>query len=115
MQRTRLNTLVDTTGAKIEQFFSNPWRRISLIALGLLLGFFAGSAISTTAGQAAEWDIMGAAFVVFFTELISVIVYRRDRRLQSREYKRPLFLDILNFFKLGMIYSLFLEAFKLGS
>jgi hypothetical protein len=107
MQRTRLNTLVDGTGTRIERFFDNPWRRFSLILIGLLFGFFAGAGISTTAGQAAEWDIVGAGLILFFTELVSRFVYAQNRR--------SLFVDILNFFKIGVIYSLFLEAFKLGS
>jgi hypothetical protein len=45
MQRTRLNTLVERTGTELTQFFSNPWRRISLILLGLLFGFFIGGII----------------------------------------------------------------------
>lgn len=107
MQRTRLNTLVDVAGIRIDRFFGNPWRRISLLIIGLLFGFFAGAGISTTAGQAAEWDILGAGFLVLVTEFISRFVYRRKGR--------SLFVEVLNFFKIGMIYSLFLEAFKLGS
>ncbi|AFY76415.1 MAG: DUF565 domain-containing protein [Hydrococcus sp. C42_A2020_068] len=107
MQRTRLNTLADVALTRIDRFFSNPWRRISLILIGVLFGFFAGSALSTTAGQAAEWDIIAAGFVLLFVEFVSRIFYRRERR--------SLFLEVLNFFKIGMIYSLFLEAFKLGS
>jgi hypothetical protein len=115
MQRTRINTLVDGAGARIEQFFDNPWRRISLILISLLFGFFAGAGISTTAGQAAEWDIMGAGLLLLFTEIVSRFVYTRERGSQSRKSGRSLFVDVLNFFKMGMVYSLFLEAFKLGS
>ncbi|MCU0535097.1 MAG: DUF565 domain-containing protein [Hydrococcus sp. Prado102] len=107
MQRTRLNTLLDGTGARIDRFFENPWRRFSLIVISLLFGFFAGAGISTTAGQAAEWDIVVAGLILFFTEVISRFVYTRNWR--------SLFVEILNFFKIGVSYSLFLEAFKLGS
>jgi hypothetical protein len=107
MQRTRINTIVESAGTRIDRAFTNPWRRISLIIIGLLFGFFAGSGLSTTAGQAAQWDVIAAGLIVIFTEIISRIVYRQNRR--------SLFLEILNFFKVGMTYSLFLEAFKLGS
>lgn len=40
MQRTRLSTLVDTAGGRLEQFFTNPWRRLSLLLISLLLGIF---------------------------------------------------------------------------
>ena len=112
MQRTRLNTLAERTGTNLTQFFSNPWRRISLILLGLLFGFFVGAAVSTTAGQDAQWDVVGAALLLLFTELTSRFVYAK--RVSSYN-PRSLWVEILNCFKLGVIYSLFLEAFKLGS
>lgn len=117
MQRTRLNTLADATGDRLDLLFSNPWRRIALSLIGILLGFFMGSAIVTTAGQDAVWDIPAAAVVFTFTELISRFVYgRRDRRSNNvKPRRRSLYIDVLNLFKVGLVYSLFLEAFKLGS
>ena len=116
MQRTRLNSLVDITGDRLELLFSNPWRRISLNLISILTGFFMGSALVTTAGQDAVWDIPAAAMVFTFTELISRFVYgRRSRRQDSPPKRRSLYIDVLNLFKVGLIYSLFLEAFKLGS
>ena len=114
MQRTRLSTLTDAGIERVESFFSNPWRRISVIVIALLFGFFFGSAVSTTAGQTASWDIIVAGFLLLFTEVISYWVYRRQPQLEAQN--RPsLWKDLLNFFKIGMIYSLYLEAFKLGS
>ncbi len=117
MQRTRLNTLVEITGDRLELLFNNPWRRISLSLISILLGFFMGSALVTTAGQAAIWDMPVAALVFTFTELISRFVYglRNRRSDNTKPAKRSLYLDVLNLFKVGLIYSLFLEAFKLGS
>jgi hypothetical protein len=117
MQRTRLNTLVDITGARLELLFSNPWRRIALSFISILFGFFMGSAISTTAGQDATWDIIAAAIVLVFTELINQLVYSRRSRqaVASIPIRRSLSLDVLNLFKVGLSYNLFLEAFKLGS
>ena len=117
MQRTRLNTLVDITGDRLDLLFSNPWRRVSLSLISILLGFFMGSAIVTTAGQRAVWDIPAAAILFAFTELTSRLVYaRRDRQTpNSVTQRRSLYIDVLNLFKIGLIYSLFLEAFKLGS
>lgn len=115
MQRTRLSTITDAAIERVESFFSNPWRRISLIAIALLFGFFFGSAVSTTSGQTASWDIIVAAFLLLFTEVISRWVYRR-RQPQPTAVNRPsIGKDLLNYFKIGMIYSLYLEAFKLGS
>ncbi|MGK7932883.1 MAG: DUF565 domain-containing protein [Microcystaceae cyanobacterium] len=111
MQRTRLNTLVDDSLRQANQFFSNPWRRISLILLSLFFGIFIGEAVSTTVGQAAQWDVVVAAIILIFTEVVSRWVYRFPPQ------KRPnaLWIDVLNVFKIGIAYSLYLEAFKLGS
>ncbi len=110
MQRTRLSTLFDNTQTRLNEVFSNPWRRISLSLISLLLGFFVGQAVSTTAGQEAYWDITIAVFLIFFTETVSRIAYR-----QIQQLKKSLWLDILNIFKIGFVYSLYLEALKLGS
>jgi hypothetical protein len=71
-----------------------------------------GAAVATTAGQDAQWDVVGAALLLLFTELISRFVYGKKVTSSS---PRSLGLEILNCFKLGIVYSLFLEAFKLGS
>ncbi|BAU65949.1 hypothetical protein YCF20 [Stanieria sp. NIES-3757] len=116
MQRTRLNSLVDVAGARIELLFTNPWRRIALSVISILFGFFMGSAIATTAGQDASWDVVGAALILIFTELLSNFVYSRPSRNRTEtNLRRPLLIDVVNLFKIGLIYSLFLEAFKLGS
>lgn len=116
MQRTRLNVIFDVFSRRIELLFTNPWRRIALILISLLMGFFMGNAIVTTAGQDAAWDIIGAAIIFTYTELLSKFIYSRKSQPRSDSRLRTnLVLDSLNLFKIGVIYSLFLEAFKLGS
>ena len=74
-----------------------------------------GSAISTTAGQAAYWDVTVAAILLLFTELASKFIYSR-RPINEEAFTRSnLWLDVLNVFKIGLIYSFYLEALKLGS
>lgn len=111
MQNTRLNNLVDVVGTRLAGWLRNPWRRLSLIVISLLFGIFLGTAISTTAGQAADWDIIAAGLLVIFTEGASWIFYSITRRRGTRS----LIIDMLNALKIGLTYSLFVEAFKLGS
>ena len=111
MQQTRLNSLFNSTGNRLTQFFGNPWRRISLILISLLFGLFIGEAVATTAGQTALWDVVASALIVFWVEWMSRIAYRR----QNKQNKKSLWINVLNVFKIGVTYSLFLEAFKLGS
>ncbi|WP_375474343.1 DUF565 domain-containing protein [uncultured Nostoc sp.] len=110
MQNTRLNNLFDAIAKRFGQWFLNPWRRLSLLIISFLFGFFLGNAVSTTAGQEGVLDIVVAAFLVLLTEITSRIFY--SRRFLDR---RSLLVDSLNLLKVGFIYSLFLEAFKLGS
>lgn len=110
MQNTRLNSLLVTVARSLSQWFLNPWRRLSLLLISVLFGFFLGSAVSTTAGQKAELDIVVAAFLVFLTEVASRIFYNR-----SFFSRQALWIETLNYLKIGFIYSMFLEALKLGS
>ena len=109
MQNTRLNNLTNAIANRLVQFFFNPWRRLSLLIISLLFGFFLGSAVSTTAGQAAEWDITVAAILIVSTEIINRLFYRNQGSV------KPLWAESLNVLKIGFTYSLFLEALKLGS
>jgi hypothetical protein len=110
MQNTRLNNLFDTIARRSGQWFFNPWRRLSLLVISFLFGFFLGTVVSTTAGQKAELDVVVAAFLVFFTEIGSRLVYGR-----SFLSKPSLWVEALNLLKVGFTYSLFIEALKLGS
>ncbi|MEH1802355.1 MAG: DUF565 domain-containing protein [Nostoc sp.] len=110
MQNTRLNNLFDAISTRLGQWFLNPWRRLSLLIISFLFGFFLGNAVSTTAGQQAQLDIVVAGFLVLLTEITSRIFYSR-----SFLSRRSLLIDSLNLLKVGFTYSLFLEAFKLGS
>ena len=110
MQNTRLNGLVDGISGQLVRMFFNPWRRLSLLVISLLFGFFLGTAVATTAGQSANWDVIGAAILVALSEVVNRIYYRSARIIE-----RSLWLEALNTLKIGLTYSLFLEAFKLGS
>jgi hypothetical protein len=118
MQNTRLNNLVNVVLGQLGQWFANPWRRLSLVLIGLLLGIFLGTAIPTTAGQSANWDVIAAGILLLFTEAVSRIVYGSNQgRPQSPNgsSRRSLLAEVVNALKIGLTYSLFMEAFKLGS
>lgn len=110
MQNTRINRFIDVIGEQLRRWLANPWRRISLLLISLLFGTFLGSAISTIAGQSADWDIFAAGLLVLLTELVNRLVYGA-----SPQVARFLWVDLLNALKIGLTYSLFVEAFKLGS
>ena len=107
MQNTRLNNLFNAIGGQWGRWLFNPWRRLSLLAISLLFGFFLGTAVSTTAGQSSDWDIVGAAILIALVEIVNRIYYRQKAR--------SFWVESLNALKIGLTYSLFIEAFKLGS
>jgi hypothetical protein len=110
MQNTRLNTLIGVTTELVGNWLLNPWRRLSVVIISLLLGNFLGPAITLISGQRQGDDVVVAAILVATCELISWITYR-----STPETARSLVVQIPNALKVGLIYSLFVEAFKLGS
>jgi Protein of unknown function (DUF565) len=117
MQNTRLNRLVDSLLDRFSGWLQNPWRRTSLLIISLLFGNFLATAISTTTGQGAYWDVLVAALITSFTEIVSWFVYglsRRDRPELERR-SRSLTIECLNTLKIGLIYGLFVDSLKLGS
>jgi len=110
MQNTRLNTLFDTSARNLSSWVQNPWRRWAVLIISLLFGNFLGTAISTISGQNADLDILVAGILVGITELVNRIAYRT-----TREMRRSLLVQMINALKVGLVYSLFVEAFKLGS
>jgi len=116
MQNTRLSNIVSVSARQLSQWSRNPWRRSSLILISLLSGFFLASVISTVAGARAEQDIVASAVTLLVVELINRYVYAKQSTPTSRNAApKPLTKEILNSVKLGLVYGLFLEAFKLGS
>lgn len=120
MQNTRLSTLIDRTSQRFTQWTQNPWRRSSLIIISLLFGNFLASSIVTSAGQKSDLDIAIALMMLSLTEFVSWLTYRDPGRRQvapsgGTTQQRPLWLTILNSLRIGLVYGLFVEAFKLGS
>ncbi len=124
MQNTRINNLIDRLAVQSGRWLRNPWRRLSLVVISLLFGFFLGTAVPTTAGQRATWDVFAALILILFTEAVSWFVYGSNRRSPAAVEGQPsrasvpmrsLLTQMLNALKIGLTYGLFVEAFKLGS
>ena len=76
-------------------------------------GFLASSIIDTSLGEFSEWAIVGAALVVANIEFFNNFYYLLISK--NRNSYTLILLDILNFFKIGIVYGLIVDAFKLGS
>ena len=87
--------------------------------ISFLCGFLFSSILDTTLGEFNEWAIVGAALIVSTIENLSKIFYSIYFKVQSRKLDKKYLLiniiDIMQFFKIGIIYGLIVDAFKLGS
>ena len=81
-------------------------------------GFLTSSIIDTSLGEFSEWAIVGAAIVVANIESFNNFYYfliKRSRNGAIGKAHIYILLDIMNFFKIGIVYGLIVDAFKLGS
>ena len=81
---------------------------LSLQLISLFLGFYIATIISTMPSQTGDWGIIAGAIIVTFNESLSKIIYRFNNNRVALIY-------IVNCIKIGIIYGLFVDAFKLGS
>ena len=93
----------------------------SLILINLISffgGFLTSSIIDTSLGEFNEWAIVGAALVIASIESFNNFYYfattQKRNGFMQRSYANKL-LNALNFFKIGIIYGLIVDGFKLGS
>ena len=86
--------------------------------ISFLSGFLTSSIIDTSLGEFSEWAIVGAALVVAIIESFNNFYYSsvsKNRNIIIIKSYIFILLDILNYFKIGIIYGLIVDAFKLGS
>ena len=86
-------------------------KSLSFRIINLLFGFFIATVLATIPGQTGDWGIIGSSIIVGFAEYISRCVYRR----QSKSLQFKNYYYILNDVKIGIMYGLFVDSFKLGS
>ena len=86
--------------------------------ISFFAGFLTSSIIDTSLGEFGEWAIVGAAIVVANIEAFNNVYYSitSQYRMASikKTYSRQLLAN-LNFLKIGILYGLIVDAFKLGS
>jgi|TARA_B100000683_G_C12462634_1_gene544709 hypothetical protein len=86
--------------------------------IGFLSGFLLSSILDTTLGEFQEWAIVGTALIVSSLEIINKIFYYTYFKIRSKLNKKYSIIEslsVLNFLKVGLIYGLVVDAFKLGS
>ena len=83
-------------------------RYIHIKLICLLLGFFTATVLSTMPAQTGDSGIVASSIIITFNEILS-------RKIYNQESHNLIFWNIINYIKIGIIYGLFVDAFKLGS
>ena len=107
-QSTKLYEKFGIIFQRLEKWAANPWRRFSLYLLNFLIGFFLGSSLGLINGALSLMDPVGAFFTVAFVE--GMIRLRRRFYLSSES---RVILNIIDMARIGLLYGLLLEGFKL--
>ena len=114
--KTNLQFRIVAINTKIKSILDYKLNLIGIQLLNILLGFFAATALSTIPAQTGDWGIVAAAIIVTNQEIISKIIYQYKKLKYFRENSMlTIFLQYCNNIKIGIIYGLFVDAFKLGS
>nr|WCH56288.1 hypothetical protein [Hypnea sp.] len=88
------------------QYLNSKYKYIKCKILCLLFGFFISNVLSTIPAQTGDWGIIAASIIIAINEMISKTVYT---------VKKTTIFIIINDLKIGIIYGLLVDAFKLGS
>ncbi|XP_027336035.1 uncharacterized protein ycf20 [Abrus precatorius] len=88
-------------------YFKSPSRRTLFGGISLLGGFYVAQTISLSFGALGVNDVIAAVLCVLLTEYVTKFYYSRP--------KVTFPVALLNNFKMGFTYGLFIDAFKLAS
>ena len=109
MHQTRFNSFQKSIGSYLTNSLLGPWRRRSISLLSLLFGFYIGSIVTVYFLQ----EIGQRPIVVLFMFALMELLIRLRTNVNKNPW--PLYWLAIDNFRIGTIYSVVLEAFKLGS
>ncbi|MFN9623208.1 MAG: DUF565 domain-containing protein [Cyanobacteriota bacterium] len=110
LQRTRLERLQQRWGRVVRAQIGDRWASVSSASLALLAGIFLGQNLSSV----LLWTVTGGRPMVVLGLVLSheALVRLRSRMVDDVP---PLAWVILDNLRMGVVFALVLEAFKLGS
>ncbi|MFM9110906.1 MAG: DUF565 domain-containing protein [Prochlorococcaceae cyanobacterium] len=109
-QNTRLSALLSRVGRLVAGGWAADWRSASLAMLALLLGFYLGQNVPMLVTSHIPG---GRPTLVLAMVLLGELVIRW--RSRSIEGQRPLGWVVVDNLRIGSLYAVVLEAFKLGT
>lgn len=103
----RLVDIIQIVPEISRNYFRSPSRRTLFGGISILGGFYVAQTISLSFGVLGVNDVIAAVLCVLLTEYVTRFFYSRP--------KVTFYLALLNNFKIGFTYGLFIDAFKLAS
>ncbi|KAJ0042718.1 uncharacterized protein LOC116138979 [Pistacia vera] len=103
----RLIDIIRVVPELSRNYFRSPSRRALFGGISLLGGFYVAQTISLSFGALGVNDVIAAVLCVLLTEYVTRFYYSQP--------KVTFPLALLNNFKMGFTYGLFIDAFKLAS
>jgi hypothetical protein len=107
-QATKLQLSLGDWWGGLNRWATNPWRRASLLVIAVLSSFLIGSSVGSIAGASGLMDPVAALLTVMLWELLV-----RLRRPWPQRPDMKLGLQLLDMVRIGLIYGLLLEGFKM--
>ncbi len=109
MQDTKLYNFLKQISLYLSTSLIGPWRRRCIGLISLLIGFYLGSNLTVYFLQ----EVKQRPIVVLVMLIIIEVLIRLRSRVKNSEW--PLYWLAIDNIRIGTVYSLVLEAFKLGS
>jgi len=108
LQATRLQRTVGEAATRLDLWATNPWRRTSLLLIALTASFMIGNGVASVSGALNLMDPVAAMLSVGLMELMV-----RARRHWAKDRDSHLGRQLLDMTRIGLLYGLLLEGFKL--
>lgn len=110
LQSTRYNQVQAAVAQTLGAGLGGSWRARSLQMLALLLGFYLGANLTTYIIVRLPGGRPGAVLLVVL--LVELVIRLRSRLVRGRT---PLAWVLCDNLRIGAVYSVVLEAFKVGT
>lgn len=110
LQQTRYNTMLVAIGAGVRAAVGDSWRVFSLQLLALLVGVYLGSNLTSYVLLRIPGGRPSA--VLLMVVLVELLIRARTRAVRARP---PLPWVICDNLRIGAVYAVVLEAFKVGT
>lgn len=105
---TRIASVLTSLPQRLDLYFQRrSYRMLLWKTIFIFVGFYLASVITLSFGALGINDVVAGALCVFVYETITRWYYKTSRPGRKLEF--------VNCFKLGLVYSLIADAFKLGS